>query len=175
MRGFRSAISGLTGLTSPRDLSFSTLARPPSSYSLRAVTEDDFAWLWTLKLRTMRGYVEQTWGAWDEGVQDIYFRQAFTPSKLRIILVEGRDAGRLEVERLDRELFLCGIEIAPEFQRQGLGTTIINDLAAEARASRVPFRLQVLKVNPAQKLYQRLGFQIVGKTPTHLRMQLDTR
>jgi ribosomal protein S18 acetylase RimI-like enzyme len=147
----------------------------PSSYTLRPVTEDDFGWLWTLKRRTMRTYVEQTWGVWDDGVQDIYFRQGFTPSKLRIIVVDGRDAGRLEVERLDRELFLCGIELAPEFQHKGIGTAVIHDLAAEARASRVPLRLQVLKVNPAQKLYQRLGFQIVEETPTHLRMQLETR
>jgi ribosomal protein S18 acetylase RimI-like enzyme len=139
------------------------------------VTEDDFAWLWELKRRTMRGYIEQTWGVWDDGVQDIYFRQGFTPSKLRIIVVEGRDAGRLEVEKCDRELFLGTIEIAPEFQRKGLGSAIIHDLAAEARAARVPLRLQVLKVNPAQKLYQRLGFQVVGETPTHLRMQLDSR
>jgi ribosomal protein S18 acetylase RimI-like enzyme len=147
----------------------------PSPYTLRPVTEDDFAWLWSLKRQTMRSYVEQTWGVWDDGVQDIYFRQGFTPSKLRIIRVDGHDAGRLEVERCDRELYLCGIEIAPEYQRKGLGTAVIRDLAAEAQAARMPLRLQVLKVNPAQNLYNRLGFRVVEETPTHWRMQLDIK
>lgn len=52
---------------------------------------------------------------------------------------------------------------------------MVGDLAAEARAAGLPLRLQVLKVNPAMRLYARLGLRIVGETATHLRMQLDGR
>jgi GNAT superfamily N-acetyltransferase len=149
------------------------VSSPP--YALRPVTEDDFAWLWALKQRTMRAYVEQTWGAWDDGVQDIFFRQGFFPDKLRIIVAAGRDAGLLEVERLSNEIFLKRIEIAPEFQGRGLGSAVIGALAAEARAARLPLRLQVLRVNPARRLYARLGLRAVGETATHVQMQLDGR
>jgi len=148
---------------------------PPPPYALRPVTEADFDWLWALKQRTMRPYVEQTWGVWDEGVQDIYFRQGFLPEKLRIIVAAGRDAGLLEVDRSGGEIFLRRIEIAPEFQGRGLGTAVVADLAAEARAARRPLRLQVLRVNPARRLYARLGLRVVGESPTHLQMQLDGR
>jgi ribosomal protein S18 acetylase RimI-like enzyme len=30
--------------------------------------------------------------------------------------------------------------------------------------------LQVLKVNPARRLYERLGFRVTGETPTHFLM-----
>ncbi len=148
---------------------------PPPAYTLRPATEDDYDWLWALKQRTMRVYVEQTWGHWDDGVQDIYFRQGFFPEKLAIVVVGGRDAGLFEVERSVQEIYLRRIEIAPEFQRRGLGTALITALAAEARARRVPLRLQVLKVNPARRLYERLGLQIVGETRTHAQMQLNGR
>jgi len=148
---------------------------PAFAYALRPVTEADYAWLWELKRRTMRAYVEQTWGQWDDGVQEIFFRQGFSPGKLRIIVAGGRDAGLLEVERNGREIFLRRIEIAPEFQRRGLGTAVVGDLAAEAVAARAPLRLQVLKVNPARRLYARLGLRAVGETATHVQMQLDGR
>ena len=147
----------------------------PPSYALRPVTEDDYDWLWALKQRTMRGYVEATWGAWDEGVQEIFFRQGFFPEKLQIIVAEGRDAGLLEVERNLYEIFLRRIELAPECQGRGLGGAVVGDLAAEARARGRPLRLQVLKVNPAQRLYARLGLRVVGETATHRQMQLDGR
>ena len=148
---------------------------PPRPYTLRPVTEDDYAWLWALKQQTMRPYVEQTWGVWDDGVQEIFFRQGFFPEKLQIIVAGGRDAGLLQVDRPGHEIFLQRIELAPEQQRRGLGAAVVADLAAEARAARLPLRLQVLKVNPAMRLYARLGLRIVGETATHLRMQLDGR
>ena len=147
-------------------------ARP---YTLRPVTENDYAWLWALKQQTMRIHVERTWGVWDEGVQEIFFRQGFFPEQLRIIVAEGRDAGLLQVDRPGHEIFLQRIELAPEFQGRGLGAAVVQALTAEARAARLPLRLQVLKVNPAQRLYARLGLRIVGETATHLRMQLDGR
>ncbi len=34
----------------------------------------------------------------------------------------------------------------------------------------LPIRLQVLRVNPAQSLYRRLGFEEVGVTTSHILM-----
>lgn len=43
--------------------------------------------------------------------------------------------------------------------------------AASARG--LPTRLQVLKVNPARSLYERLGFELVEETQTHYVMQFQ--
>ena len=44
-------------------------------YTLREVTEADYAWLYALKRETMRCYVEETWGTWDDPFQEEFFRK----------------------------------------------------------------------------------------------------
>lgn len=116
----------------------------------------------------MRTYVEKTWHRWIDEEQKEWFARNFLPEKTQIIVVEGRDAGRLEVIRGSEELMLATIEISPEFQGRGIGAAIVRALQTEAASTSLPFRLQVLKVNPrARQLYQRLEFRIVGETVTH--------
>lgn len=114
----------------------------------------------------MREYVDQVWG-WDETFQVEMFAGWFDPAKCQIIVVDGQDAGILTVERRPNEFFLSLIEILPAFQGRGLGSAAISSMLSQARVERVPAALQVLKVNPARRLYERLGFTIVGETATH--------
>lgn len=44
---------------------------------------------------------------------------------------------------------------------------MVGDLLAEAAAAAIPVELQVLKVNPARSLYERLGFAVFDETETH--------
>jgi ribosomal protein S18 acetylase RimI-like enzyme len=61
----------------------------------------------------------------------------------------------------------------PDWQNRGLGTTIIQDVIDRLRAPGIPVRLQVLKVNPARRLYERLGFEIYDESDTHYLMQTN--
>jgi ribosomal protein S18 acetylase RimI-like enzyme len=79
--------------------------------------------------------------------------------------------GILVVDRRENEIFLENIWLTSAWQGQGLGSEIIRRLMREASASGLPLTLQVLKPNPARRLYERLGFQVVGETATHLRMK----
>ena len=65
---------------------------------------------------------------------------------------------------------LPAIAISPEMQGQGLGAGLLRDLFATAAGHGLPIRLQVLRFNPARHLYERLGFAVVGETPTHYLM-----
>jgi ribosomal protein S18 acetylase RimI-like enzyme len=83
-------------------------------------------------------------------------------------------AGPLQhTHRRGHELFLGSIELAPEAQRTGIGSSIIRSVLREASQRRVPVRLQVFRQNPARRLYQRLGFHVTGETPTHVEMVHD--
>ncbi len=146
----------------------------PVAYELREATEADREFLWELHALAMRAPVERTWG-WDEGFQRGYFDEHFDPAKRRIVVVDGQDAGVLQTERREDSLFLANVEILPLFQGQGLGTKIVEDVLAEARAQGLPVTLQVLKENPrARSLYERLGFVVVGETETsHLMSTAD--
>ena len=80
---------------------------------------------------------------------------------------DREDVGVLQVERRETRVFLDNIRIAPERQRRGLGTAVIQDVLARAERDSLPVALQVLKVNPAKRLYERLGFVVVKENPTH--------
>jgi ribosomal protein S18 acetylase RimI-like enzyme len=61
--------------------------------------------------------------------------------------------------------------IVPEHQRNGIGTEIIRRAVAQAREQKISLYLSVLKVNPARRLYERLGFRVIEETTHHLKMQ----
>ena len=138
-------------------------------YMLRQATEADFAFLYHLHRATMKDYVAQTWG-WDEAVQAAMFKDRFDPGRSYIVVVGGRDVGFLSMERRIDTLFLANLQILPEEQGQGLGTAIIKAILAQAYDEGISVSLQVLKVNPARHLYERLGFVVSGETATHYLM-----
>jgi ribosomal protein S18 acetylase RimI-like enzyme len=61
--------------------------------------------------------------------------------------------------------------VAPEHQGKGIGTRLISEVLQDAHSRGLAVRLRVLKVNPAQRLYERLGFAVVGETETHHLME----
>ena len=141
-------------------------------FVLRPATAADYRWLWELKRDTMRGYVEQTWGVWEDKPQEAFFRRSYTPDKIQIVLVDSQRAGLLHLEREPDAIFLANIQIHEDYQDRGLGSAVIRSVLQSAQSLRLPVRLQVLKVNArAQQLYLRLGFVISGETPTHKMMR----
>src|SRR5678816_4232114 len=132
----------------------------------------DREYLWWLHRETMRGYVDKTWG-WDEAFQRGRFDENFDPLPLLIIQKDSEPIGYISVRRPGDEIFLAAIEIAPAQQNQGIASQLIQELLDEADRSHLPVKLQVLKVNPARRLYERLGFQCTGETPTHYVMRRE--
>jgi ribosomal protein S18 acetylase RimI-like enzyme len=107
----------------------------------------------------MRAYVEPIWG-WDEAEQERLVGASFHPGNFSIITCGVVLAGSLSVLRRSHELFLEHLMLLPDFQRRGLGTSIIRLLIGEAAQARLPLRLSVLRGNPARELYLRLGFRV---------------
>lgn len=154
----------------PSPVAAMSVLAPP--FVLRPATAGDYAWLWNLKRETMRAYVEDTWGTWDDDAQEKFFRRTYSPAFVQVIVSGGRPAGLLHVEREPAAIFLANIQIDPAFQNLGLGTAVVRSLLDSARALRLPVRLQVLKVNTdAQRLYARLGFAFSGESSTHRHMR----
>ena len=129
---------------------------------LRPALPEDFDFLFSLRRQTMKSYVEQTWGRWDDDEQSERFRGEFAPSKDQIIITGGNEIGCLTVEDHDDFLFIDFIAVLPEYQRMGIGAKLIAGILAQADERNIPVRLNCLKVNPARSLYERLGFRVVG-------------
>jgi ribosomal protein S18 acetylase RimI-like enzyme len=129
-------------------------------YTLRKSNEDDFEFVFDLNKANMRKYVEALRG-WDDEAEREDMRRHFRPGSDRIIALDGKDIGRLAVDCYADRIDLRHIEILPECQGQGIGTAIIRDILGEARQAKLPVTLIVLDMNPAKRLYERLGFRTV--------------
>ena len=138
--------------------------------AFRSIKPNDLEFLWQLHNLTLKEYITQTWG-WDEDWQWREFVRQFNPAIGKIIVVDGADAGFLWVSEKPTEIKLVSIRLLPQFQKLGLGTQVIRDLISNARAQSKCVILHVLKVNPARRLYERLGFAIAEELENHFLMR----
>jgi ribosomal protein S18 acetylase RimI-like enzyme len=152
----------------PRDEA--AMTPPAFPFTLRPATIDDREYLYRLNETTMRAYAEQTYGLWDETVARRIFDERFRPASIQIVVVDGHDAGMLEVVITDTRVILANIRVAPEYQGQGIGTCLISEVLCDAHGRGLPVILRVLRVNPARRLYERLGFVVIGETGPHYLM-----
>ncbi len=79
--------------------------------------------------------------------------------------------GRLLTSRpggAENEIRLVDISLLPEKCGNGIGTALLEWLQAEARLNNQPLRLHVAPENPARRLYERLGFQLIEDRGSHL-------
>ena len=136
----------------------------------RPVTADDVELAYRIKCAAMRPYVEATWG-WDEEAQRRLHARRCRVGESELLLVGEEPVGFLYVARKPEEIVLVSVHVLPGWQSQGIGTTIIERLSAEARRAGVPLGLQVLRVNErARALYERHGFRVTETTDTHHHM-----
>jgi ribosomal protein S18 acetylase RimI-like enzyme len=140
------------------------------AYQFRPATHADRDSLYRLHVAAMHTHIEQVWG-WDDVWQQRYFDDHFDPSRSQLVVVDGVDVGVLAVEWREDVAFIANIEVLPEYQGRGLGAAIIQGVIADAAARGLPVALHVLKINPARRLYERLGFIVTGETDTHYLMR----
>lgn len=89
-------------------------------------------------------------------------------------LLIGADGplGYISLTQDPRALYIREFHLVDAARGQGQGTAVLADaidLAAQRRLTAV--RLTVFKDNPAQRLYQRLGFAVVGEEGCFWRME----
>ena len=143
--------------------------------SFQPATSVDRDWMFALHERSMRAMVELTYGEWDAARQRAKF-DTRTETDVRIVLAGSERVGAVYLEdKPDGSLYVGLIEIDPAFQNQGLGGAVLHHLALEAGASDRALTLSVRHANSnAKRLYERLGFRIIGEDETHFHMRLDT-
>ncbi len=142
-----------------------------AEFSLRQLHDAESDAMLALHRASMGGYIEETWGPWDDGLQRSFWNERLEKKLLQVIEVGGLAAGLLEVTRHPDAIEVVNLELAPAFQRRGIGTAILTEIQAEATAREAAVLLQVLKVNPARRLYERLGFVATGATESHTLMR----
>ena len=136
---------------------------------IRAVSSD-LDYLWWLRQHTMVAHLER---------QGLYYDHSEHLSKIQehfdcahIIWVDGVKTGLLKFVSTAQQVDIKQLQIAPLWQGKGLGRAILLDLFT--CHPRKHYVLTVLKNNPALRLYQRLGFNIVAEDQYEYHMRLST-
>lgn len=154
------------------------------SIALKPVCPDDDAFLYALYSSTR---MEEIAGfGWDAAQQESFFAlqfkgqqhhwmTQFPDADHHIILVDDQPAGRLLVNRSAGEIRLGDIALMPEHRSRGIGASLIRELQSEAAKKNKPLTLHVARFNRAIRLYERLGFAMVGDIGTHFRMEWRAR
>jgi ribosomal protein S18 acetylase RimI-like enzyme len=80
-----------------------------------------------------------------------------------LLVIEDRSGpiGRVYVYRSPAEIRIMDIALLPDRRNRGIGTGLLNEILAEARATGSRVTLHVEPDNPAQRLYHRLGFRLI--------------
>ncbi len=111
----------------------------------------------------------------DRDAQANSFDQQWELAQVRILMVDGSDVGWIQSTTREDELFLAQIFVDRPFQSQGIGTQVMNRLIAEAAEAGQAMCLNVVKINPALRLYERLGFRITGGDDRKFYMKRDLK
>jgi ribosomal protein S18 acetylase RimI-like enzyme len=91
--------------------------------------------------------------------QHAHYQEHYTDAQFSVIMDGDAAIGRLYVARWPREIRIVDIALLPEHRSRGIGARFLKEIQAEGRASARPVSIHVERMNPALRLYQRLGFQ----------------
>lgn len=128
--------------------------------SRRAAHLADLPLLLALVEQTMRGYVEKSLGHWDLAATRAALEGSLQDGHWQLLRVGDALLGALAIHRDGSEVRIGELFVEPAQQGRGWGTALVAEVLAEAHGCGLPVRLRVLRSNPAQRLYARLGFEV---------------
>ncbi len=105
--------------------------------------------------------------------QQQWYQTAYAKADHQIVLVERQCAGRILVFREADANRLVDIALLSGFRGRGIGTQLLQDLIKKSAIEGLPVRLQVIKSNPARRLYERLGFIQTGEDGMYYQMETN--
>jgi ribosomal protein S18 acetylase RimI-like enzyme len=148
--------------------------------SLRPYRTDDQEFLFKLYASTRMHEIAGF--GWPAAQQEMFLRMqfdaqrrsyeaAYPEAEHQIIERDEQPIGRMMVFRKEDSMLLVDIALLTEHRGLGIGGQLIRDLAQQCSRDRVPLGLQVLKANPALRLYERLGFTRTGEDQMYIQME----
>ncbi|WP_454190378.1 GNAT family N-acetyltransferase [Paenibacillus sp. Marseille-Q7038] len=150
------------------------------SLTTRSANLEDGPFLFQLYADTRKSEVA-SWG-WSEDQVEMFLRMQFdaqtrshsshpVPLKEEINFYKGERIGRMLTREMDEMLMIVDIALLSDFRNRGFGTELISRYQKYAMDKGISIELHVLSINPACRLYERLGFELTGESPFYLTMK----
>ena len=152
----------------------------PSEITLRPVGPDDYDFLLDVYASTRAE--EMAMVPWNDQQRHVFVKSQFDaqqdhyrthyPTGIHcIILVDGRQVGRLYIARLAQEIRIIDITLLPLERNSGIGSYLLKQLMDEAKRAGKIARIYVEQFNPSLRLFERLGFSSSQQHGIHLLME----
>lgn len=103
--------------------------------------------------------------------QQRWYETMYAQAEHQIVEQDGQPIGRLMVLRDKDFMQLVDIALLAEHRGQGIGGALLGELIQQCTRDGATLRLQVLKTNPAQRLYERRGFEKVSEDQMYFQME----
>ena len=139
---------------------------------LRKAREADKPYLLALRKLTMTEHLESSGVFLSDADHQHRMEHNFAHAQL-IIFPDKNNAivGAAQFVEQSDNIELLQLQIHPDFQNLGLGTSAVKYLITLAKAQEKQMKLKVLKTNMAKYLYERLGFIHIGEDEIEFYMQ----
>jgi GNAT superfamily N-acetyltransferase len=108
-------------------------------------------------------------------LQQQHYARQYADAAFMLITQHSQPIGRLCVLHSDNEVRLVDLALLPAWQRQGLGTALLEAVVALADQAGKPCTLSVEPFSPAHRLYERLGFAPLNLQGPYLQMRRAPR
>jgi ribosomal protein S18 acetylase RimI-like enzyme len=131
-------------------------ARQP--IALRPARPEDFVFCRRVTHEGMRWIDDRLFG-WDEAQQIEKFARQWRLDESRIITARNEDVGWLQTRPAEDSVYLGQLHLDGRFYGEGIGTRVLQIVIEEAARDGKAVTLGVVKINPARRLYERLGFR----------------
>jgi ribosomal protein S18 acetylase RimI-like enzyme len=153
-----------------------TIELTDKTLSLRPIQDEDLVVLSEIYGSTREEELKQVTHWSDQEKQDFiqqqfmaqhqYYQKNYVGAGFYLIFQNKTPIGRLYIHENYQENVIRIIDIAllPNWQKQGIGKSILEDILAESNALKRNVSIHVEAFNPAKHLYERLGFEKISET-----------
>ena len=145
------------------------------SLTRRPATEADFELVFRLRTDAYAGYAVRHFGEWDDASEREYLQSQWDQRTRAILVLNGRDIGCLDFIVGPQRAWLGNIILEPAMRNRGLGRAVLEQWLRWVDHHGREAGLNVYRDNPAVRLYERLGFAIVGEDPPYVLMVRPAR
>lgn len=144
--------------------------------ALRPVTAHDQPFLQSLYATTREAELRLT--DWTDAQKQQFVRMQFdaqqrayfsyADAEFFVILQDGTPAGRIYLQHRHDAILVIDVSLLPAYCGQGIGSAVLSAVFRQATEAGKRVQIHVERFNPAQRLYQRLGFRLVEDKGVYL-------
>ena len=130
--------------------------------SLRKAHQQDRDFLLQLRKASMTSHLKKAGIVLNDAQHFERIDEFFEDSVM--IEFNNQPIGLIKLAHFYDRLHIRQFQILPTYQNQNVGSKVLNKILLRAQQLSKPVTLNVLKENPAKRLYDKFGFQVVRES-----------